>query len=177
MNPFSAINFNDLKNTYNNAIDALIDQTGLSLPCKFYYTNNDPTLCSNCVFDHITQKSANTYNGTGPAPFPSMGICPVCNGNGFNAYDNEEIIYLSVILDSKYWFNWNNQKSNPVHVPGGSIQTICKSSLLPKIRNASKIFVDISKENYGSYFYIRSNDPELAGFGDLRYVFTIWNRA
>ena len=175
-NPFSSINFSELKNVYNNAIDALLDQNAISLPCQLIYASNEPELCNNCVFDHINQKSLNRYNNTGPAPFADMSICPVCNGLGFDKNNLEELVHLGVIFDSKYWFNWNSNKSNPIHVPDGSIQTICKSDLLPKIRNASKLMIDPSMHVYGSYYYTRANDPELAGFGESRYIFTRWNR-
>jgi len=90
--------------------------------------------------------------------------------------DSEETIYMAVLFDSKYWFNWNN-KSNTIRVPDGMVQTICHANLLPKIRNADKILIDTTKETYGSYYYTRANDPELAGFGDTNYIFTMWQRA
>lgn len=170
------IPFSNLKSVYNNAIDSLISQQGLSIQCKLLYSNNQPSICPNCIFDPISNRSLNKYNGSGPSPFTEFSICPICNGTGFNTTRQEELVYLAVLFDSKYWFNWNN-KSNTIRVPGGSVQTICTSDLLPKLRNADKILIDTSKETYGSYYYTRANDPEFAGFGDTRYIFTIWHRA
>jgi len=166
-----------LKTIFNNAIDSLLEQGALTLQCRLLYANTNPILCNNCLFDHLSNRSLNQYNGIGPEPFANMSICPVCNGNGFDLNGKEETIYLGVIFDSKYWFNWNSKSSDSIRVPDGAIQTICKSELLPKIRATDKIQIDISQEKYGSYFYTRANDPELAGFGDTRYIFTIWNRA
>ena len=170
------IPFNSLKSTFNDAIDTLISQNGLSLPCRLLYANTQPSICNNCIFDPISNRSLNKYNGTGPSPFGEFSICPVCNGAGFNITQAEETVYLAVLFDSKYWFNWNN-KSNTIRVPDGMVQTICHANLLPKIRNADKILIDTTKETYGSYYYTRANDPELAGFGDTNYIFTMWQRA
>jgi hypothetical protein len=175
-NIFDNINYGSLKTVYNDAIDSLISQNGLSLPCTLLYSNNNPTLCSNCIFDPINSRSLNKYNGSGTSPFAEYSICPVCNGLGFDSTSSEEIIYLAVLFDSKYWFNWNS-KSNPIHVVDGMVQTICKTDLLPKIKTADKIMIDNSRSGYGAYYYIRANDPEFAGFGDTRYVFTVWKRA
>lgn len=170
------IPFSELKTLYNQTIDALISQQGLALPCYILYSNTNPQTCPNCVFDPISNRSLNMYNGTGAYSFPDNGICPVCNGLGFDSVNKQEAVSLTVLFDSKYWFNWNS-KSNAIRVPDGSIQTICKTDLLPKIRNADKILIDASKTKYGSYFYTRGNDPELAGLGDTSYIFTIWHRA
>ncbi|MEX0598520.1 MAG: hypothetical protein WD512_18705 [Candidatus Paceibacterota bacterium] len=175
-NVFNNIFTTDFKNVFNDAIDSLLEQNGLTLPCKLIYSNTNPILCNNCIFDPISNRSLNKYNGTGPSFFGDLSICPVCNGFGFDSSNKEELIHLAVLFDSKSWLNWNS-KSNTIRVPDGMIQTICKSDLLPKIRNADKILIDTNKENYGSYYYIRSNDPEFAGFGDTRYIFTMWQRA
>lgn len=170
------IPFSDLKLVFNNAIDSLISQNGLALPCYFLYANTNLQMCHNCIFDPVSNRSLNKYNGSGPSPFGENSICPVCNGMGFDSVNKEELVYLSVLFDSKYWFNWNS-KNNTIRVPDGSIQTICRAELLPKIRNADKILIDASKTTYGSYTYTRGNDPELAGLGDTSYIFTIWHRA
>lgn len=167
---------NGFKGVFNDAIDSLLSQNGLTLPCRFIYSNTNPVLCSNCLFDAVSNRSANRYNGTGPSPFADYSICPICNGFGYDSDNKEELVYLGVLFDSKHWFNWNN-KSNTIRVPDGMVQTICKAELLPKIRNADKILIDTNNEVYGSYYYIRANDPEFAGFGDTRYIFTMWQRA
>lgn len=169
------IPFNNLKTVFNDAIDSLISQQGLALPCYFLYSNTNPQHCKNCMFDPLSNRSLNKYNNTGPAPFGDSSICPICNGIGFESIDKQELVYLSVLFDSKYWFNWGS-KLNTVRSPDGSVQTVCRSDLLPKIRNTEKIIIDANKADYGSYIYTRANDPEFAGFGDTRYIFTIWHR-
>ena len=161
------------KDLFNTAIDEILSAHGLTVPCKFIYSNSNPELCSNCIFDSINTRSSNIYNGSGPVPFANQTICPVCNGVGLLSGSKEELVNLAVIFDSKYWLNW---KYNSIHVTDGMVQTICHSSLLPKIRNAERVQINTNMENYGSYFYTRSSDPELAGFGDSRYIITMWKR-
>lgn len=173
---FNTIFTPQFKNLFSDAIDSILEANALTLECKILYPNTNPVLCNNCIFDPIFNKSLNRYNNTGPSPFADLSLCPVCNGVGFNTHNKEENIYLAVIFDSKHWFNWG-PKSNSVKIPDGMVQTICRSELLPKIRNADRILIDTSKNSYGSYYYVRYSDPEFAGFGNTRYVFTMWQRS
>lgn len=173
-NPFNNIISPQLKEVFNNAIDALLAKNALTVQCRLKYSGQqNSTFCSNCIFDTISQLSSNMYNGTGPNPFPEGSICPVCVGMGMLLSDSSEIISVACIFDSKYFLNLS---SKTVNIPAGTIQTICSINLIPKIRNASEIIVDISLEQYGSYSYERAGDPEPVGFGDNRYISTIWKR-
>lgn len=176
MNPFSNLLNAGFKNTYNNAIDALLDSTGLAVPCLFRYDGAaNSVYCNNCIFDVISQLSANKYNVTGPNPFPNNSVCPVCMGMGkVNSSLSSETIYLVCIFDSKYWLKMS---SDIINVPNGSVQTICKNSLLPKIRNAKDIIIDTTNiGSYGNYTYQRGSDPEPVGLGDHKYIITMWTR-
>ena len=67
--------------------------------------------------------------------------------------------------------------SQILNVPDGSVQTLCKNSLLPKIRNAKDIVIDTTNVGpYGNYTYQRAGDPEPVGLGDHKYILTMWNR-
>lgn len=177
-NPFSGIISSELKNLYNNAIDSLLETSALTLPCKIRYAGQqNQNFCNNCVFDPITKLSANMYNGTGPNPFSDGGVCPVCLGNGITDHEttistSTTTISLAVIFDTKYFIN-NNKLIN---IPDGSIQTICSINLISQIRNANDLIVDTDIQPYGQYIYERASDPEPAGFGSSRYIFTMWKR-
>jgi hypothetical protein len=173
-NPFSNIISPELKTIFNNAIDALLEQNALTIPCRLRYSGQqNSTFCANCVFDAISQLSSNIYNGSGPIPFPEGSICPTCMGMGMIMSDSSEVISIACLFDSKYFLNWSSKTLN---IPAGSIQTICHTTLLPKIRNANDIIVDTNLEQYGNYTYQRMGDPEPMGFGDNRYIATIWSR-
>ena len=164
----------DFKAIFNNAIDTLIAENGLSIPCRLKYSGeSNSTLCNNCNYDPISRLSANTYKTNGPIVFIDNHICPVCMGMGMVKSDASEVVYMAAIFDSKYFVNWSTEAA---HIPGGMVQTISLLSLLPKIRNANEIIFDTNIENYGNYSYERAGDPMPAGLGDNRYIITMWKR-
>jgi hypothetical protein len=165
---------NEFKAIFNDAIDTIISQNGLSVPCRLKYSSEaNSTLCNNCLYDPISKLSSNIYKTGGPVVFPNNHICPVCMGMGLVKSDSSEILYMSAIFDSKYFVNWSTEVA---HIPGGMVQTICLLSYLPKIRNANEIIFDTNIENYGNYSYERAGDPMPAGLGDNRYIITMWKR-
>ena len=173
-NPFNNIITTEFKQLYNNAIDSLLEQNALTVPCRLKYSGQqNGTLCSNCVFDPISKLSANIYNGTGPSSFNEGTVCPVCGGLGLIKTDATEIIHMAVIFDSKYWLNWS---SNTVNVSDGMAQTICLASYSVKIRNANEVVFDTNLEPYNNYVYNRAGDPNPVGLGDNRYIITMWSR-
>ena len=174
-NPFSGIVSSELKGLFNNAIDALLENNALSLPCKILYDNQiTTTYCNNCIFDPISLLSSNVYNGSGPIEFPEGGICPICVGQGqIRSNSSSETIYLAFIFDSKYFLNIN---SKIINIPDGSIQSLCNISLLSKIKNANEIIFDNNLTNIGHFKYERASDPEPLGFGDNRYILTLWKK-
>lgn len=175
-NPFANIISPELKNLYKHAIDSILADNALSVPCTIRYVGAaSQTQCNNCVFDPISGLSANIYNGTGPAFFPEGSVCPVCMGNGVieGASSNTEIIPLAVIFDSKHWLNWS---SKSLHITDGMVQIICKIEYLPKLRNASELIINNKITGYGEYVYERANDPEPVGLGDHSYIVSMWSR-
>lgn len=172
---FDAIINTEFKRTFNSAIDALLKNTALTVPCKLLYSGGqNTTYCNNCIFDPISKLSSNMYNGTGPSPFTEQMICPVCMGMGLIQQDSFEILYLAVIFDSKYFMNIRS--GSVVNIPDGTIQTLCSIEYLPKIRNANEVIVDTNIESYGNYSYQRAGDPTPVGLGDNKYILTMWTR-
>ena len=173
--------FNDLitpefKKLFNEAIDTLLAPNSLTVPCKLYFTEsvNSSSLCNNCIYDPISLLSANIYNGSGPVVFNEGQTCPVCLGAGtVTSSVSEYAVDLAVIFDSKYWLNWS---SKSVNIPDGMIQTLCSSSLLPKVRAAKSLLVDTELNRYGDYIYERAGDPNPLGFGNTNYITTMWKR-
>ena len=172
---FDTIISTEFKQTFNNAIDALLKNTALTVPCKLVYSGGqNTTYCNNCIFDPISRLSANIYNSTGPSPFAEKTICPVCMGMGFVQEDAAETVSLAVIFDSKYFMNITSK--SVLNIPDGSIQTLCAIEYLPKIKNANEIIVDTNIAKYGDYSYQRAGDPMPVGLGDNKYILTTWTR-
>ena len=135
---------NEFKSLFNNAIDTIIAENGLSVPCRLKYSSEaNSILCNNCKYDPISKLSSNIYKTGGPVVFPNNHICPVCMGMGLVKSDSSEILYMSAIFDSKYFVNWSTEVAR---IPGGMVQTICLLSYLPKIRNANEIVFDTNIE-------------------------------
>jgi len=66
--------------TYQNHIDALINQLGKNVNLEF-----DPIRepCPNCEYDTIRNRSTGIYIPDGPRPFARGRRCPYCKGRGF----------------------------------------------------------------------------------------------
>lgn len=161
------------KNLYNNAIDHLISQQGLAVPCLLEYDSLKKDLCPNCIFDPILNRSSNVFKHGGPAPFSENSICPVCIGNGIIDMSKKETVYLALIFNSKYWLNWN---SNSVNIANNKAQSISKIDLLPKLQNCKQIILDTNTSAYGDRRYSRINEPEICGLGENRYIITMWEK-
>jgi hypothetical protein len=161
------------KDTFNDAITSLLQEGSLSVPCTIKYGITDPDLCSNCIFDNLSNRSSNIYNGSGPISFSENSICPVCNGRGLIDSDASETVHLGVIFDSKYFLNWN---SKSMQIPDGLVQTICRIELLPKIKNANSIIFNTGISNYGHYHYVRDGEPNPCGLGDHKFIITMWKK-
>lgn len=173
--PFTNILNSSLKNLYNQAMDAMLSDNGLSVKCSLRYTGaNNITYCNNCIIDSISLLSSNKYNNNGPQPFEEGSICPVCMGVGqINSLSSIEIVNMICIFDSKYWLNWSSKTLN---IPNNMVQTICGIDLLPKVRNAKEIIIDNNLAQYGNYIYERAGDPEPVGLDPHQYIITMWKR-
>lgn len=170
MNPFNTLLTPELKNLYNNAIDALLDPVnGLVQQCTLKYASAPAQsgLCNNCIYDSISQLSSNIYNGTGPKPFTDGGICPVCIGagliNGIESSAITEVVKIAVIIDSKKFINI----ANSINLDPSIIQTISNKDLIGKLHNAIELQV------HGST-YRRMNEPQYCGLSDHRYITILW---
>lgn len=175
-NIFNNIISSDFKNLYDQAIDSILENNALTVPCSIFYDTPNDSFCSNCLFDPINNRSLNIYNGAGPAPFPENSICSICNGYGKVEKSKSEIVYLAVIFDSKYWLNWGSN-AKVVNIGDGSVQTICKMELFPKLINAQYMTMDTSIQSYRSYQYALAGDPTPCGLGNNRYIITMWSRS
>jgi hypothetical protein len=169
MNGFSGIISAEFKSLFNNAINALLEQGALTIPCTIKYGSSNPVYCNNCEIDPIANRSSNIYNGSGPNPFIENTICPVCLGQGFINANKSEIVYMAVLFSEAGWFQWG---SKTVKIPDGMAQSICKTELVHKLKNADTILFNNSE----SSTYVLASDPELVGLGETNYAITMWKK-
>jgi len=161
------------KQIFKDSIDTIISANGLSVPCTIKFDSASKELCYNCIFDSISNRSANIPKDNAPISFPRQTICPVCNGNGILETAKKETINLSIIFDHKYWINVG---PNVVNLSDGMVQSLCDISLLPKIKNCQEMIMDTDLSNYGNYRYIIAGDPTPVGLDSHDYIITLWKK-
>ena len=132
---FSGLITSDLKKLFNNAISSLLEDTALTVACTLYFGVTKYEDCSNCIYDPIGRKSSNRFQNGGSVPFRFGTICPICRGEGKKPVITTEDLNLAVIYDYKSFLN----SRTPINIPDGSIQTICKKEIMPKLLRAKEI--------------------------------------
>lgn len=161
----------EFKALFNSTIDQVLAENTLAIPCVLSYeSNKNSQLCNNCFYDPLTKASSYRYNGTGPISFLDGQTCPVCSGFGMVRGSTTETLHLGVILDSKYFLNWDAKNYN---IPEGAAQTICSNSLISKLKSASNMEITVNNVLYN---YQRAGDPMPIGFGSMDYIITNWTR-
>lgn len=174
-NPFSGIITPALKGVFNNAIDALLEDTALTRLCRLVYGVTRYETCTNCGTEPslIGRKANYSYVHGGPVPFGFGQSCPVCGGSNKLPIESSEQLYLGVILNARKFLPVEFR----INVADGTVaQTLCKASLLPKIKQANYAVFDLSLERANTYKYQRAAEPEAVGWGDNRYIITVWKR-
>lgn len=160
------------KNLHNDAIDALLETTALTVPCQLVYGGSADTECDNCLVNHMTRKSTGVYRFGGPIPFPKGKTCPRCSGYGTIKQENTETIYLAVIWDYKNFIN----VSNNLVIPEGMIQTICRNIYYDNLKRCKFLYADTNISAYEKQKFQRDGEFDFAGLGSSRYVIGMWKR-
>jgi len=161
-----------MKGLFKDAIDALLEDTALTLPCTLYYGVTKWENCSNCIYDPIGKKSSNRFQDGGPVPFPFGGVCPVCNSAGKRPVITTDTLNLAVIFNYKDFL----QMSTPVNNPAGIIQTVSKKETTSKLKRAKEIQVATDIKAYADHRFERMSEPEPVGFGNSDFVICNWKR-
>lgn len=170
MSDFDGLISSSFKQLFTNAIDELLSDTGLTVPCRLIYAGTKQTICINCNFNAATGKSSGQYKTGGPIPF-SAGVCPYCRGTGKTIDEQTETLYCAVIWDSKQFLG-----KFPVDNPNEFVQTINKVTSYDEIKRANKIIIDTDLTIYLKNQFERVSEPSFVEFGSSSYIFTTWKR-
>ena len=123
-NPFSGIISTTLKTTYTNAIDALLEDAALTVPCKIYYDSWKYEDCSLCVNKDPGSIGGTPFSPGGSNILPNTQTCPVCGGTGKRRIEvDPESIYLLVIFDYRQWITLGSLQTK-VKAPEGYVQIL-----------------------------------------------------
>ena len=125
----------DITKIASDAIDDLIDQLGKQ--CTLVYP---PvwTVCTNCVFDPVGDKSANRWVSGGPIPFTDGAVCPLCDGAGKRADETTEVITMLIANQPSHYFA---KLPSNIQLPSGRIQTKGYLSDWPKVIRAKEMIL------------------------------------
>lgn len=171
-NPFSGIITAELKSTYKNMIDALLEDDALTVNCRFLFTGTKYEDCANCENGKIVigGQSSNPYWSGGTGGVQTQN-CVYCGGSGKIPVEVTEDAKMIVVFDQKKFMPYGT------YLPEGAAQTFSKVELVPKIKNCAHIILNTENEIYSRDKYIRYSEPEKIGWGQFLYVYTTWKRA
>jgi len=162
------------KQLYITAINQLLADDALTVPCTLVYGDTKWTDCPNCKL-LPNGRSSNIYQTGGPLPF-THGVCEYCHGVGRLPETSEDSVYLAVIFDSKSWIKWSKESVSP-HSPASFVQTISKfAETYTKLKKAKYVVMDTNIEDNTRSRYERFAEPEPVGLGASTYVITMWKR-
>lgn len=162
-------NFAQLKNIYNNQMDLLLANNGLTTKCILSYGISKKETCPNCIYDPALKKSSNKYKNGGPVPFILGKLCPYCNGIGYYGEEKTEEVYFAIISDHKKWIN----PPTNVAIPQNMIQAICSIDYFKSIKKCKDLTL-ILVEGKDNPKYNLYQDPTPVGLGDNNYLFSFW---
>lgn len=131
--------------------------------------------CPNCYMDTfgVQNRSISIYRTGGPYPFDRGQPCPYCNGRGYKAVEDTEIIKLRIYYDKKFF----NRIAASLNLPEGSIMTISNMSNLTKIERAKYLIPKYDGiQDYNITKFEKAGPSIPNGFqqNPVKYVTTFW---
>jgi len=171
-NPYTSVLSTAFKQTFTDAIDAVLSDDGLTVPCTFYFGGQKAVECTNC--------QGGVYRPGGSIYFPQGKICPLCMGRTHINETTSESNYMMVIFDSKQWRILGRSISCPASNTANSMlvyaETMTRIEMYPKIKAAQYVILDSTNANLTHNKYQRLGEPEPLGLGTMQYIITAWER-
>lgn len=175
MGTFTGIISAGMKTLFNDAIDALLETSALTVPCQLIFEDTQFSECPNCYFDVTSDRSANIYKAGGPIVF-NQGICPYCGGIGKITEDNTININLAVLWNYKDWIGVNYKLLDNINIPFGYAQLLTKVENVTNIKRAKEIILNTSLSTYTKHRFIVIAEPNPLGFGNDSYITVMLKR-
>lgn len=171
-NPFSSIITAAMKQTFVDAIDALLADDGLTIPCEFYFGGQRFVECTNC--------SNGVYRPGGPIVFARGKICPLCMGRTHINVETHETNRMVCIFDSRKWMILGKSMSIPASNTANTgnlfAETMTRVEMYPKIKAAQYVILNSANADFTQNKYQRLGEPELLGLASMDYIITAWQR-
>jgi len=175
-NPFSGIISTELKNMYTNAIDALLEETALTVPCELYYDTEKYEDCDLCVRDDIGDMGGIPFPGGGSNIFPNNQNSPVSDDTEKRRVEvDPEELDLFVIFNYKKWLSID-RIADVIKSPEGYVQILTKISNTSKLRQAKYIIINTNLSQYANHRFVKDGEPIPLGLGSHAYSLSMWKR-
>lgn len=173
-NPYLGIIKAEHKTLFNNIIDAILEDTGLTVPVTLVFNSTTYIACSQCTASAIGNKPATGGLHGAPLPIGSNGLCPNCHGTNKVPYiPPTETYQIAVVTDYRKFVSFTLPESA---LPTDFVQTICRITLLPKLLQAKEIIVSSDVQGYIKQTFQRVANFSPEGLGENRYTFCTWER-
>lgn len=159
----------DLFDTYYSVVDDMID-LHFGVSCTLYYPPIKE-ICSNCVYNPVTGASSNKYKTGGPYPFEG-GLCPYCDGNGYEESTQTESIMLRCYFDRKSWAKMGVDYK----LADGSCVVYGHMRDISKLQKANEITLNDQNAGNGVFRYRLAGEPTPHGFKKTKYFIAAMER-
>lgn len=159
----------DIFDTYYEVVDEMIDDY-FGVSCTLIYPPVK-SLCPNCIYNSRVGSSSNKYKIGGPVPFDG-GLCPVCDGNGFQEESQEESIMLRCYFDKKSWMKLGVE----FKLADGGCVVYGHIRDMNKVQKANEITLNDANSGNGVFRYRLSGEPIPHGFKKKKYFIAGMNR-
>ncbi len=168
LDPTASIQIDDLLiATYQNRIDALINQLGKNVLLQF-----DPILedCPNCTFDRQRNRSTGIHTIGGPRPFKRGRKCPFCKGRG--------LLETPVTKCIKCLVKWNPRELKDFGISIENRQGIVRLKTflteMDDIIRAKTSIVDSDQRSLTTLKVRKIRGPVPVGLREDRYCISFW---
>ena len=176
-NPYLGIVSDTYAKLFTNAIDSLLADEGCTVPCTLIYGDTYCIPCDNCIFNVATGASTGIYNKSGPIPFKTGGICPLCSGVGQMTVEaKEEGVQLMVIWDAKKFTEIGRNAAKMTKIPVVFAQTMSRVEMYPKLKAVKEAIFNTCLECINDRPFKRISEGEFCGLGQTQYVIFTWQQ-
>ncbi len=170
-NPFTGIITSAMKTLFTNAIDAMLEDDALTIPCRLVHEGSTwVDIPGANTPDPIGNKPPGTFLHGNPRFGPPRTDVIAVSNEG-----DDDTLYLCVIWDSKSWIETPSSKV-AANSPDMFVQSISKISTLVQLKQADHLVIDTDIEAQVRHNFQRQGEPEPCGFGASSYVTTMWKK-
>ena len=169
-NPFTGIITTAMRQLWKDAIDSLLEDNALTVPCRPVYEGGGETDIPSPggITDPIGNKPPGIFLHGSPKFAP--------HGNDTQALSTSgTTIYLCVIWDSSDWIK-TTAANTLINAPDMAVQTLSDQADFLILKRVNKLVIDTDIEATVRHTFYRASEPEPIGFGQHNHYLTMWSK-